>query len=369
MSITRILFCLAAVVSLLGTAATARSQVWQPFIDPETFDMPLDPFARNEIIDFGAGKQPNTGWYFTYDRAYITMSRPDEETNGAWNNDGNFVPDLPFEKHAIGDKGWGNRYDFGYMTEEGVGWAMSIFHLGGPHAYYNQPSPEPYASFQQSIAQAPYLRQSLNDATLTSVELNRVWRLDPLHHGSVLEPFIGVRYMDFKDRVFRSDLVANELFPLIPPPFSIYEELRIRNNNTMIGGQLGMRWHTRRGPWVLSTEARGFAMGNYQSYNELVDGKAIVYLNPDETETDFQEIILVDSDQRTYRSNSSTRMVSGGELRVEAAYEVTQAVALRGGLELTGFHGVARGMMVDGLWLNNQTVFAAGVTFGFVVNR
>ena len=43
------------------------------------------------------------------------------------------------------------------------------------------------------------LQDTLNQGDLTSFELNKTIRLKPRHYGSVVEPFIGVRYMKFND--------------------------------------------------------------------------------------------------------------------------------------------------------------------------
>ena len=48
------------------------------------------------------------------------------------------------------------------------------------------------------------LYSSINAARLSSVELNKVWRRKEFHNGGVLEPFIGARFMTFKD-LYRQD--------------------------------------------------------------------------------------------------------------------------------------------------------------------
>ncbi len=40
---------------------------------------------------------------------------------------------------------------------------------------------------------------SINIADLTGAELNRTWQLDQLHYGTFLTPFVGLRYVKFKD--------------------------------------------------------------------------------------------------------------------------------------------------------------------------
>ena len=49
------------------------------------------------------------------------------------------------------------------------------------------------------------LTDSLNFAKLNSLELNKIFRLAPLHDGGILEPFFGVRYMKFEDTFQRQN--------------------------------------------------------------------------------------------------------------------------------------------------------------------
>ena len=90
----------------------------QPFIEPMAFNPDFQFFAPAEVDTFGGGPEPHTGWFATYDRARIWVSRPDFEPS-----------------YTEGDFTWGNRFDVGYMTEEDHGWLFSFTHIDGPVAF------------------------------------------------------------------------------------------------------------------------------------------------------------------------------------------------------------------------------------------
>ncbi|MEZ6075370.1 MAG: hypothetical protein R3C56_06780 [Pirellulaceae bacterium] len=73
-------------------------------------------------IDAGkvSRKRANTGWFATYDRTHLWVSRPATEASA-----------------NTGDFGWGNRFDVGFMTTERTGWFASFRHISGPNMYDN----------------------------------------------------------------------------------------------------------------------------------------------------------------------------------------------------------------------------------------
>jgi hypothetical protein len=266
---------LTAVVTLLAFASTARAQHFQPFIEPGYFNPDFQFFAPAEIDYYGDPKPPNTGWFFTYDRLYWGVSRPE---NGARSWELDFT--------------WGNRFDIGYMTEDDGGWLFNYTHVDGPTGLADT-----------------------HKAKFSSVELNKVFRLEPLHHNGIVEPFLGVRYVDFVDYGL--------------PPWPSTE----RFINNIVLGQVGVRAWKNFGLWKLSGEIRGFAGVNYQ-WTQV---------------SDF------------------TEGTAGGEVRTEAQYSLTRDIALRVGWELLYIgDGVGRNTnIID----NNEDLVQSGVTFGFTVNR
>jgi hypothetical protein len=264
---------LAAVVTFAGLAGSASAQHFQPFIDPDYFDPDLQFFAPAEVDYFGDPEDPTTGWFFTYDRLNWYVSRA-ENGSRPWDS----------------DMTWGNRFDIGYMTENDGGWLFSTTHVNGPTGGAD----------------------SLN-ADLRSVELNKVFRFDPLHHNGIIEPFIGLRYMYFDD--FGEFPFGN----------------RVQNN--ILTGQLGVRAWKNIGHWKVASELRSFNGVNWQFF---------------QTE-----------DYATF--------LPGAEIRVEMQYSLTRDIALRVGWEgLYMFDGLARN---NNLFDNSEDLFMHGVAFGFTVNR
>lgn len=267
---------LAAVATVIGLASTAQAGDFGPlFVDPDYFNPDLQFFAPADVDYFGDPAPPTTGWFFTYDRMYMSVSRPDTATR-PW--------DL--------DMTWGNRFDIGFMTEDDGGWLFSTTHIDGPTGEADSAK-----------------------ASTSSVELNKVWRLDPLFHNGIIEPFAGMRFVKFNDYGY----------PTVPFGDTI--------ENNIVAGQLGVRMWKNIGHWKASTDVRFFNGVNFQWY----------------TTEDFDTF------------------VPAGEVRAEAQYNFTRDVALRVGYELLYFgQGIARN---NNLFDNSEELTMHGVTFGFTINR
>jgi len=153
----------------------------------------------------------------------------------------------------------------------------------------------------------------VNRANLSGVELNKTWRLPRFHNGAVLEPLLGVRYLKFEDYTSPSNPTENNI----------------------LGGQFGGRYFNRRGRWLLSSELRFFLAENFQ--------------------------FLTGEDEHEF--------VPAGELRLQAAFNFTNKVALRVGWDLLYLgKGIARANPVA-TGINDEDVTVTGVGFGFTVNR
>ena len=196
--------------------------LWQPFVDTNAFSHDFQFFAPAEFGEFGDGPEAPTGWFGTYDRVYIFMSRPEAEPAG---------------KQL--DSTWGNRFSLGYMSPEDHGWFGEFWHIDGPNLYNvteaervnvieldDQINGDPdnidlrggggqannnvnalnNTGLPRSDANNPitqdrryFIQDSVNVADLTSFELNKSFRWKKLHYGSTLEPFFGFRYVKFQD--------------------------------------------------------------------------------------------------------------------------------------------------------------------------
>lgn len=270
---------LATVVVVVGIAGTARAGDGSHtplFIEPNYFNPDLQFFAPADLDYFGDPPDPTTGWFFTYDRMYVAVSRPE---NGP----------RPWDM----DQTWGNRFDIGYMTEDDGGWLFNVTHIDGPTSEAGSAK-----------------------ASTSSVEFNKVFRLEPLFHNGIIEPFLGMRFVKFDDYGV--------------PPLPLFPDT-IENN--IVAGQIGVRAWKNFGHWKVSTEVRSFNGVNFQWY---------------QTE-DFAEF------------------VAAGEVRAEAQYNLTRDVALRAGYELLYFGcGIARN---NNLFDNNEDLVQHGLTFGFTINR
>lgn len=121
----------------------------QPF-HPVDFEMPATPFAPADISDFGNGPPPKVGFFFSYERVYWSLSKPQVTAVGY-----SPIEDIPFpggvldtpegnqtpargptplvdEQNSFdtaflqSDFTWGNRFDMGWMEDNDHGWLVSI---------------------------------------------------------------------------------------------------------------------------------------------------------------------------------------------------------------------------------------------------
>jgi hypothetical protein len=377
MSMIRPIAWLAAIIVAVGMAASAAAQgvptspgqdhFWkfQPFLDPGYFEPDFQFFAPAEVDDFGGEEKPNTGLYVTFDRTYVNVSRPSDLFSFGSQNQGDFT--------------WGNRMEVGYMLGDPSGWQAVLWHVNGPNETFSS------SDFLQEVTSTPGgvvgqvltpgAINSLNQLKMSSFELNKIWRRPHFHNGTQFEPLIGYRYMNVRD-FFRRETLIQEIPGAAPQAAASDEFFRTEQHiatfeNQMHGGQIGARLFRQRGHWMLSTEVRFFALGNFQSLrivNQqsvlpnpeelLVDGTAVDLFAPLGTGGDLNR-------QVSYQRAS--QFCWGGEVRGEAAYELTRDINLRVGFVFLDLgQGIGRG---DRLRFNNQAVQMAGVTFGFTVNR
>ncbi len=328
------------VALVLLSAAAARAQHYQPFDDvTRTYDMQV--FAPNVVPELDGTVPPNEGVYFTYDRVYTSMSQPGHET---------LAPGSDFT--------WGHRYDFGYMTEEQHGWAMTVWDVSSPRVSSVRTmvdrNGDPQLDLRGGVV--GQLKDSVNDGKLFGIELNKVFRMNTTDKGRTFEPFLGVRYVKFDDRTMRQTFtVFDEGLATENDSLATSQAFR---RNEMIGGQLGLRAQSRRGRLVLSSELRAFAFQNFQDQNRINTEEN---LRPSPIAPDPRHEFI-----RTESSYTKREFVFGGELRVEAAFEFSREIAARVGLDVTEFaRGVGRGFDYE----NSESLTLAGLTFGVTVNR
>jgi hypothetical protein len=219
------------------------------------------------------------------------------------------------------------------------------------------------ATFQQILD--PVAIDTINQFKMSSFELNKVWRRKEFHNGAVLEPLIGFRYINARDFFQRQVFDEVIIPPLTVPTFRITQTEKAMFENQLIGGQLGGRIFRQRGHWLLSADLKFFAFGNFQTLTRQFEQSILV--DPQfVTGNNSVEVVAPDIERaRLYDRN--TELVWGGEVRAEAAYEVTRDISLRFGMVFLDLgQGIGRGNQIN---LNNQSVQMAGLTFGFTINR
>jgi hypothetical protein len=273
--------------------------------------------------------------------------------------------------------------ELGYMKGDPSGWQGVLWHVNGPNeniatASVNEVvqnvNPNQTATSQFLF---PQEIQSLNNLKMTSFELNKIWRLKPYHNGTILEPLLGYRYFNVRD-YYRRDHLTEVPFTTSNgqnnpgnDEFFLNATHLAQFINSMHGGQLGARLYRQRGHWTLSSELRFFALANFQLL-KITDQQSLLP-NPEinlveGTQLDFINGLGSGGDvNRQVNYHHATQFCWGGELRGDAAYELTRDINLRVGFVFLDLgQGIGRG---DNLKFNNQAIQMAGVTFGFTVNR
>jgi hypothetical protein len=351
----------------------------------------LQFFAPASDIDTYDGPVMRTGWFGSYDRMYLRVSRPDNVSS-----------------YTDMDRTWGNRWELGYMIDDvdhDHGWLLSYMRISGPNVWEtniqeainrineDDEGRPPADEDDPDLVEPPQDRNtvgppnrgryvnasdSLNLGNFNSLELNKIFRMDPLHHGGLLEPFFGVRYVRFESTDVDTTYVRYDAegivfpFPPVPPDTDLWdigdaqtEDLisdQYLFTNDMIGGQLGMRWLKRISRWNLSSELRVFGFHNFQKLKRSYEIQR-TYYDGGGTGSEIDGIVYT----RQWEDWHTTSTVVGTDIRAEAAFELTRDVMLTGGMQFLGFFdGIGRG---DDIGYNSQDLIMVGLTFGVVINR
>jgi hypothetical protein len=332
------------------------------------------PVQLQDMEDIPARKRANTGFYVTYDRMYMMVTRPEAEQ----------------ATNAL-DTAWGNRWDFGWSREDG-GWNFSVMNIDGPDKYnrYGQrwasyPLPDIDGDDGDAILQAPetLLQQyrtfemldSVNAGSMRGFEANKTWRFEPYRYGGILEPMIGLRYAGFQDLAVNTrytvdfGTVTNQFGDDISQEQYTKETARIDNN--MLLGQFGFRYTKAVRRWTFSNDAKVFAGHVYQNREFSTDVfnnyfGATIGAGDDP----IQEL---DRDGTTFTSSRRDNSTVGFDIRVEAAYKAFKGVDLRAGFQMLYFgRGIWRGATPLGggnQFANNQHLIMPGFTAGLTWNR
>ena len=391
--------CVVAGAMIIGSSAfyvddvEAQNHV-SPIQDPFAFDPDFrwfEPIYEADFEDMKPKKRANRGWYGSYDRLALRVSRPE---GGA-------------DENKM-DSGWGHRYDLGFMTDKDSGWSMTYMSVDGPNAYdtfdrlrlnernlteritipfVTAGGVQPFGIFPEDNRNNPGMNSrfypvgnSENVADLKSFEFNKTWRLEPYHYGGMLEPLVGFRYMKFTDTFrqtsYTSGLVADpgSTLGILNPPFfgEQYTTQRSVAENDMYGGQVGFRYFKFQNRFRYSGEFKFFTMGNSQFNNEFTRTDTTVYAGGIPTTPIAPGAIPLalyqEQTPRSYGSNS--QFVYGFDVRGEVSYQLTKMFELRTGVQVLDIaQGVWRGRLSDQNDRTNQSVVMVGATFGIAINR
>lgn len=297
------------------------------------FDYDAQMFAPLTLDDLEGPREKNTGFSFTYDRTYLSVSRPDPTSivNAAAVATGN-------------DFVWGNRFDLGYMQASDKGWTVNWLNSEGSF----------FSNGQDALVANPMLTRT----TLANVEISRLFR-QKLSNGAWLEPYFGVRYQGINDETIEdtvvSFLTANDS-----------NRFKQRTKNDAFGAHIGSRYSRTYGRWTLRTDAALAASYNSQSY-----------LASDLTFSGNSLTVF----EATFEDNSFTPTL---DLSVDAAYSLTRDIALRCGVQaLHIWDGVTRvdtrttglnpfsafGVGEPVVGIRDQSFTAIGFTFGLEWRR
>ncbi|MEC8336530.1 MAG: hypothetical protein VXZ84_00140, partial [Planctomycetota bacterium] len=196
----RVLFVGGLLLALLPVSM-ADAQKFQPF-GPLDFTQDWQPFAPAEISSYGGGIEPNTGFFFTYDRIHLWVDRP-----------------ATAMKPNKFDRTTGTRIDFGYMSKSNNGWIGEFMSINGPNVYdeptdrqrdiitmnpsgINPQTGTPIINIPPFTTQPYPNGRAENVGSLSSFEFSKLWRLKTLHGngkgGSHVEWFLGGRYTTIK---------------------------------------------------------------------------------------------------------------------------------------------------------------------------
>ena len=226
---------------------------------------------------------------------------------------------------------------------------------------------------------------TINGLKMWGFEGNKVWRLAPTPRGTIVEPFIGLRYARIRDIADRTDIFNNfndlnfDLVNVAPNAVDTinrinfnYREASITTDNDLFGGQLGMRSRWKRGRWQVSSDIRGLGFWNHQvketlARNEEQSENFVATFDANGVLTGVAEAgnSLVQETSQEHTFDSHDTFVYGGELNVDLAFELTQGFAVNVGGEIIYLaDGIGRGPINQ-----SESLLLTGLTFGFTLNR
>jgi hypothetical protein len=367
------------------------SHVINPF-HPLGFEPAFDWFAPAETSGYGRGPRPHVGYFFSYERLFWSLSKPEtavigSETatgagvsfpNGSVINLGGVpigLQGIPTIYTNTVDTGyftangaWGNRWEVGYWDVDDYGWMASILDHVSQSQYKehnsailqfddpgNQLIGTNFDSFVIVLGPGVFptievvtdgkmpIRfdrlQVQNIARLNGVELTRMYRARELHSGAFFELLYGVRWLQLQDTF---DVKGFNSFQGDVPPISPNGDSAIvfyfnpladsrwmtRTQNNMVGPQIGFRLWRQRERWVTSLETRFLAAANFQSVNQMTNLGNNTLSNTAFVLPSGIDFPLIFQGLGGSSSSFATQFSPVGELRLNVDWQVTRNIAL-----------------------------------------
>ncbi len=384
----------------------------------------LQIFAAADESTFGGQPRPNEGYFLQFDVLYWGVTAPSvhpigfgtqgqvvytgvTNINGGTYDDSrsqvNTLNTSPFDtKFSVGD-----RFEFGRI-EDANGWMVTILQLRNQEQdfsaasatmNFDDPAQGQDAKNQQLIGNVntntgqpevieklPVLfynvQVSMADS-LWGVEANYVHRFMTCHDGGTFEMLLGGRYLEFNER-FNFASGDNPADVAVNTPASSYlaeSSWETDADNHIIGPEIGLRYFKKQGRWMFNTEGRFVPGINCQNFRQNVNMGPELSPNPSPSGTGsvsppFQPLALPPT--QTTNSAFASEFSPIIEMRLEARYQITQAISFHAGWTGMFVDNIARASSVTfyqipGLGIdttqNRETLFVNGVTLGFDINR
>jgi hypothetical protein len=219
----------------------------------------------------------------------------------------------------------------------------------------------------------------------------KLFRFRPFHNNSIMELYLGARYMEINDTFHVNALggFGNEFLNLgvgqdaagNQVPIRVQSFWRSEVDNNIVGPQIGGRWHSRRGAFNFVAEARFMAGFNFQNIKQTgqLGGNipnGLVNAGNNALQSLANAPAALDNTNFEHHAHFD-EFAPTGEVRVQWSYNVTKALALQVGWTGIYADGIARGAnmivyRVPNLGIsehNREDYFTTGVDFGVTFNR
>ncbi|MBI3837086.1 MAG: BBP7 family outer membrane beta-barrel protein [Planctomycetia bacterium] len=388
------------------------------------FEPSLRLFGPAETSGYGNGPRPHVGYFFSYERLFWSLSKPNLARVGSTTAMEPTVGDFILGAHINGqtvDTGfigatgaWGNRWEVGYIDTDNYGWQASVldhvsqgqfravknplFLLDDPNALLHARGFFPIGIIPIDLGEVPPAFSDLtmkNVLVLNGLELMRFYRAPRLHNGGFFELLYGARWLQINDtflvqgtgngNIVNSFTITEDFGPPIGSqtttvnwPQNLLDSSiwSIRAMNNIVGPQIGGRWERQRERWITSFEARFLAGANFQNVHLKTNlgDQAVANQTAAATTT---PIIFNGIGTNTHQFATTFSPV--GEFRLQTVFQVTSNVGLKLGYTGLVVGNITRASdridysgpnlisILNGA--NHQIFYSNGVNFGVEINR